>query len=208
MRSLTRRITLPFTIMLILLSLTVQGAYAIEENTTKERVPPMDTDYMKERTAEMIKKNIESLDALQSETDNDELNDSIDGLLAQLDALKSELESAEDENEILEIMNELRTLIEDSPEEIREALRENGMMGEPEQNSLAQGNNSMGAPAGEGIPERGGPGMNDTMMNRTMRDSGFGQENGGEKQAINNTSDDENNGLLSGLINKIKTLFQ
>ncbi|MDW7730831.1 MAG: hypothetical protein SCH66_00195 [Methanolobus sp.] len=124
MKLLTRRITLPFTIMLILLSLTVQGAYAIGENITRENASPLGAGDIKERTAEMIEKNIESLDALQSETDDDELNDSIDGLLTQLEVLRSELESAEEEEDILEIMDELRTLVEESPEEIRETLME------------------------------------------------------------------------------------
>lgn len=208
MNLLIRRITLPFTIMLILFSLTVQGAYAIEENIARENVPPMDAGDIKERTAEMIEKNIESLDALQSETDDDELNDSIDSLLTQLAALRSGHESAEEEEDILEIMDELRNLIEESPEEIREALMENNMMGGPGQNYRAHGNSSMGA-LREGVPEgEGGPGMNDTMMNRTMRDNGFGPENSGEKPATNNTSEEKNNGLLSGLIDKIRALFQ
>lgn len=203
MNFMNRRITLPFTILLILLSLTVQGAYAIEQNTTREDMPPMDTADMKERLSEMIDNNIESLDTLQSETDYDELNDSIDGLLVQLQALRSELENAEEEEDMLEIMNEFRTLVEESPEEIREVLMENSMMGGTENADFDPANSTMRGPGGEGAS-----GMNDTMRDESMRDSVFDPENAGKEQNTDTSSADENNGLLSGLINMIKSLFQ
>ncbi|WP_406655574.1 hypothetical protein V7O62_07195 [Methanolobus sp. ZRKC2] len=129
MKLLDRKITLPFTIMLILLSLTAQGAYAIDSNNTKEEIPPIDVEDIKEKSLEMIDRNIESLESLQSETDGNELNDSIDDLLEQLETLKSELESAEEDEAVYEIRSTLMTLIEESPEEIKEALMENGMGG-------------------------------------------------------------------------------
>ena len=204
MKNLKKRTILLFTLMLILLSLTVQGASAMRED-----VPQMNTDDMKERTIEMIVNNIESLETLQSETDDDEHNDSIDDLLGQLETLKSELESAEDDEDVHEIMSKLRTLIEESPEEIKEKLMENGMMGGPEHGEFPQDNNTLRGPGGKrGNGEEVAPGMDGLMGNESMRDTDFNQENAGEKKPQDKEPENEDNGLLSSFINKIMSLLR
>lgn len=122
-----KEITIALTLFMVLFSTTIPGVYALEDDEGTD-IPQMGADQMKEMTLEMIGNSIDTLTTLQSELDDEDLLDSVDSLLEQMESLKTELEATDDEDEITAIMEGYRSSMEEAPEEIREALMQNGPM--------------------------------------------------------------------------------
>jgi hypothetical protein len=197
MREIIKKTNLPITILLVLLTLAAQGVYAAE-NSTVPSAQHMDFDDIRNKSLEMMAINIESIGTMQSSGDYEELEESLTILHERIEMLKSELEKAENEEELNGIMDSFRTLMEDAPEDIRKELMGSGGMGEPGNGNFSMDNNTMRGPGRQGNL----PGGNDSMKE--------GNFNGGEPEGGrpgNEAPDKENNGLLSGLINKIKAIF-
>lgn len=197
MRNIVKKTSVPITILMILLTVAVHGAYAAENSSTTE-APALDFEEMKSMNIEMMEMNIESLTSMQSDGNHEDLEEPITSLLEQIESLKAELENAEDEEDLKAIMEDFRTVMQNAPEEISKELMGNEKIGEPGKGNMSMGNNTMRGPGGEG---------NFQGENESMRERNF---NGGESaQGLpgKDTSDEGNNGLLSGLINKIKSIF-
>jgi hypothetical protein len=197
MREIVKKTKLPITILLMLLTLMAQGAYAAENSTVPD-AQHMDFDEIRNKSLEMMTMSIESIGTMQSSGDYEELEESLTILQERMEMLKSELENAEDEEELNGIMDGFRTLVEDAPEDIRKELMGSGGMSEPGNGNFSMDNNTMRGPGRQGNL----PGGNDSMKDGNFK---AGEPEGGRPG--NEVLDKENNGLLSGLINKIKAIF-
>ncbi|WMW26071.1 hypothetical protein RE474_04940 [Methanolobus sediminis] len=203
-----RELTISFALLMIMFSTTIPGVYALEDSDSTE-MPQMDAAQMKEMTLEMIENNIDALTTLQSETDDEDTLESIDSLLEQMESLKTELEDTDDEDVVEDIMEEFRTLMEEAPEEVRESLMQNGPGGEGGRGGMESmdgegmmGNGTMQASEGE-FPGNGS--MSDgAQMGRP--DQGKNDTDSVNVDSTTNSTE-ESTGLLSGLINMIKSLF-
>lgn len=202
-----QKFTITFALLMILFSTAIPGVYALEDNTgaSDTEMPEMDADQMKEMTLEMIENSIDSLTTLQSELDDEDLLESADSLLEEMESLKTELEATDDEDEISAIMEDFRSLMEDAPDEIREELMQNGPMGGDGQGPM-DGNRTMMTGDESMQPSEGGFPGNGTMNGEAPTDR---QENEAvtDDETGSESTSEENNGLLSGLINLIKSLF-
>ncbi|TQD24952.1 hypothetical protein [Methanolobus vulcani] len=209
-----RELTISFALLMIMFSTAIPGVYALEDSDSME-IPEMDATQMKEMTLEMIENNIDALTTLQSETDDDDTLESIDSLLEQMESLKTELEDTDDEDAVEDIMNELRTMMEEAPEEVRESLmQQNGPGGErgmgemePMEGESMMGNGTMQAP--EGAPDGEFPGNGSMGDGAQMGRPDEGSTDSDSDNSADSTTDsnEETTGLLSGLINMLKSLF-
>ncbi|MCQ6961875.1 hypothetical protein [Methanolobus chelungpuianus] len=197
MRQIVKRVSMPVTVLLLLLSVTMNGAYAADDPAATD-VPYMDLDKMKNRSIEIVDMNIESLNAMQSDGSHEGLEESITSLLAQMESLKTGFENAEDEEGLKAIMEDFRTVMQDAPEEIRTELMGNEQMGETGRGNMSVGNNTMRGPGGEGSSQGG---------NESMGDRNFNGEKNARRYTGNESTGEANNGLLSGLISKIRSIF-
>jgi len=197
MRHMIKRASIPFTVLLLLLSVTMNGVYAADDPAATD-APYMDLDQMRNRSIEMVNMNIESLNAMQSDGSHEDLEESITSLLAQMGSLKTGFENAEDEEELKAIMEDFRTVMRDAPEEIRTELTGNEQMGETGRGNMSRGNNTMRGPGGEGSSQGG---------SESMGDRNFNGEKTARKYTGNGSTSEANNGLLSGLINIIRSIF-
>jgi hypothetical protein len=197
-----QKLTITFALLMILFSTAIPGVYAMEDEKTMG-MTEMNTEQMKEMTLEMIDNSIDSLTKLQDELENEDLLDSIDSLLKQMETLKTELEVTDDEDEIAAIMEEFRSSMEEAPDEIRETLMQKGP-GEEGQGPAMEGNENIepleGDFPGNGTMEYKGPMNGDAPMDKTD-DAPAGDETDSKE------SSEKSTGLLSGLINMIKSLF-
>ncbi|SFM78151.1 hypothetical protein [Methanolobus profundi] len=199
-----REITISFALLMILFSTAIPGVYALEDDSGMD-MPEMNADQMKEMTLEMIENNIDSLTSLQSELEDEDVLDSVDSLLDQMETWKTELEDTDDEDEITAIMEEFRSSMEEAPEEVREAMMQNGQM-EGEARGPMDGNGTMMEGSEDMQPHEGdfqgnGTTNGEAPMDRTT-------DNDDTTQVSDDTSSsEESTGLLSSLINMIKGLF-
>lgn len=197
MRQIVKRVSLPITILLLLLSLTVNGAYAADDPAATD-IPYMDFDQMKNRSIEMVNMNIGSLNAMQSDGNHDDLEEVITSLIAQMESLKTGFENAEDEEDLKAIMEEFRTVMQDAPEEIKTELMGNEQMGETGKSNMFMGNSALRGPGGESSFRDG---------NESMGDRNFNGEKRAKEYTGNESASEGNKGLLSGLINMIRSIF-
>ncbi|MEZ5334118.1 MAG: hypothetical protein R2741_02190 [Methanolobus sp.] len=194
------KLTVSFALLMIMFSTSIPGVYAMEDDSAMQ-MPEMNADQTKEMTLEMIENSIDSLTALQSELEDDDLLDSIDSLLEEMETMKTNLEATDDEDEISAIMEEFRSSAEEAPEEIREAIMQNRAMNSQQpmdgDRTMMQGDESMQVQDGEF------PG-NKTMNGEAPSDR---PDVASSADANSDSSPEGNNGLLSGLISFIKSLF-
>jgi hypothetical protein len=200
------KLSISFALLMIMFSTAIPGVYAMEDNSDMQ-IPEMDAEQMKEMSVEMIDNSIDSLTTLQSGLEDDELLDSVDSLLEEMETMKKELEAADDEDEISAIMEEFRSSTEEAPEEIREAIMQNGPMNGQQpvdgDRTMMQGDESMQ------VPDDGFPG-NRTMSGEAPVDGEVPSDRNDATSSTDTNSDSSpegNNGLLSGLIGFIKSLF-
>jgi hypothetical protein len=198
MKLISNKLTTTFALLLIMFSIAVPGAYAVSDGIVENEPPKMNSEEMKERNIEMIENNIEKLNELRTITYDEELIESIDNVLEEMELLKSEIESADDDEDIMEMMGQIRTLIEESPDVIREALIGNREMPGPAQD----GNQEIDDNPSESR-DYNFPGNNNTMKNNSVT-----SDNSKMERTVLEKNENENTGLLSGIISKIKAFFQ
>ena len=196
MRQIVKRVSIPITILLLLLSLTVNGAYAADDPAATD-IPYMDFDQMKNRSIEMVNMNIGSLNAMQSDGNHHDLEEVITSLIAQMESLKTGFENTEDEEDLKAIMEDFRTMMQDALEEIRTELMGNEQIEETGRGNMPMDNNERGS--GEEGNFQGG--------NESMRGSSLKGEKPAKEYTGNGSASEGNNGLLSGLITKIRSIF-
>lgn len=199
-----RELTISFALLMILFSTAIPGVYAMGDDGNRE-MPEMDAEQMKEMALEMLANGIDSLTELQSELEDEDLLDSVDSLLKEMETMRTELEATDDEEEIAAIMEEFRASMEEVPDEISEVLMQDGPMGRESQQPMD----------GDRTMVEGDENMHSSEREKTVDDNVNGEtpadrsadETSPIDESSSGSASEENNGILSGLINIIKSLF-
>jgi len=186
-----------------------------EEETTSPSFPEEDFDTMQSRMTESIDRMIEALENSTEELDDETLA-SAEELINGLSSIKEEISEAESDSDLQTIREELDTLLEETPEELRN-ISGFGMMGpDPEQAQNGSQSGSQVPPQGAGNMSEERPqrpeGANAMSENASMEKQGIpgqalGEQEDADSAENRETESSTETGFFANLLNSLKSLF-